>query len=142
MCLGRPTLPSPTPGRPPRQNRMLTVRRNTRAASHQAYWTPTAWFTRQGAPAQSRATANSVTRASGVWEGLTMSGQHGSQMESLAPRAFPTQTLNTANHKANQLLGMSGTGRAHKPRSFQDSRSQCKGTGEDQGDSNGTRRAS
>lgn len=37
-----------------------------------------------------------------------MSGQHGKAN----PRAFSTQTLPTANHRGNQLLGKSGHGQA------------------------------
>lgn len=114
------------------KNRMLTVRGNARAASHWASWTPTAWFTRKGAGSSTRVESrNSVFRDKNLafdWHLRREGGVDNEWPPSTAAARWmdgvpdPRAVSTTTNHRANQLSK---------------TRSQSKGTGGAQGESNG-----
>lgn len=130
MCLGRPTLPF---------LRRVTHREEQDADSAKQHEDSQSLgvlvpdglvHPERKLPAQSRATACSVT----IQSTSNVSGRHGSQMESLGP--WPSCTPHQ-NPFSSQPQGEPAAGQVWAPLRSSKTRYQSKGTGEDQGESNG-----
>ena len=147
VCLERPTLPFPRRVSHREEQDADSVKKDGNAmevwslTSHWACWPPTAWFTRKlvelgkELQVQHNESRNSVFRDNSSdfseWPARQPDGVPG-RWPSCIPHQDPSHSQPQGDPVTGQVWAL--------PRSSQ-TQSQSKGTGEDQGESNGTRRS-